>query len=470
MAAARPRSGAQTSRPPAADGDPAEVYAPPEDLSCREALLRILRRVRADTEALCAPLSGEDQAIQTMADVSPAKWHRAHTSWFFETFILARFFAGYRLFDSSYPYFFNSYYEQIGAPYPRARRGLLSRPGAGEIGRYREAVDQALEDFAARAPEAVWRQAAPLIVLGLHHEQQHQELILTDIKHVMAQNPSKPAVYPLARVSPPGRASLPGQGGAKAGEEPACSWIAFEGGLCEIGRQEGQASGFAFDNETPRHRTWLAPFRLAGRLATNGEYLAFMEDGGYERAEFWLADGWAALAGDKSHAPLYWRRGADGGWHEFTLAGERPLDLAAPVVHVSYYEASAYAAWAGKRLPREAESEVAAVSVPVAGNLGRAVWDGSACAAHPRAGDGAGLSQIYGDVWEWTMSAYSPYPGFRAAGGAIGEYNGKFMCGQYVLKGGSCATAPGHMRASYRNFFPPGARWQFSGIRLAEDG
>ena len=401
---------------------------------------------RARSEALAAPLLPEDMVVQSMPDVSPTKWHLAHVTWFWETFLLAPYLAGYRIFDPAYNHLFNSYYEAIGPRHPRPARGLLSRPGVAEIARYRAHVTAALERLIATVDAAHFAAVASLIDLGLAHEEQHQELILMDIKHVFAQNPLKPAYRSPAPKT--------------ARAAPSLEWQNFAGGLVEIGHE---GAGFAFDNEGPRHKVWLEPFRLATRLVANGEYLAFVADGGYRRPEFWLSDGWIAVNAADWQAPLYWQRDGDR-WSEFTLSGLAPLDPFAPVVHVSHYEADAFARWAGRRLPAEAEWEIAATELPVEGNF---LDDG---ALHPRAATGEGLAQMFGDCWEWTQSAYAPYPGFRAPAGAIGEYNGKFMSGQMVLKGGCAVTPPGHVRASYRNFFPPAARWCFGGIRLAEDG
>ena len=389
-----------------------------------DALAR-LKAVRRRSEDLARPLLPEDMVVQSMPDVSPTKWHLAHTSWFFETFLLLPFLAGYRVFDPAYGPLFNSYYEAVGKRHPRPERGLLSRPGVEEIAAYRLHVTDAMEKLITGAEAGVWRAIAPLIDLGLHHEEQHQELILMDIKHVFAQNPLKP-VYRAENESRPRQA-------------PALNWIGFRGGLVEIGHD---GKGFAFDNESPRHKFWLEPFRMSSRLVTNGEYLAFIEEGGYRRAEFWLSDGWAAVQTQGWQAPLYWEK-PETGWAEFTLAGMRALDPASPVIHVSYYEADAFARWSGRRLPTEAEWEIAAVS--------------------------GKLEQAMDEAWQWTASAYGPYPGYRAAQGAIGEYNGKFMSGQMVLRGGCVVTPPGHARVTYRNFFPPSARWCFGGIRLAED-
>jgi ergothioneine biosynthesis protein EgtB len=413
-----------------------------------EAALARFEKNRRESEALAGGLTPEDQSIQSMPDVSPTKWHLAHTAWFFETFVLVPFDPRYRLFDPAFGYLFNSYYEAVGPRHPRPRRGLLSRPTVSEISAYRDHVAAGIAEFCGRAAEAVWRKARPLIELGVQHEQQHQELILMDIKHVFSVNPLLPAY----RTAAPARRVA----------ATALKWLEFGGGLHEIGFV---GEGFAFDNEGPRHKVWLEPYRLASRLSTCGEYLEFMADSGYSRPEFWLSDGWATRQAEGWQAPLYWRH-EDGHWSLFTLCGERALDPAEPVCHLSFYEADAFAKWAGKRLPTEAEWEVAAREAPLSGNLA------DRRAYHPRAAEPGGphLSQMIGDVWEWTASPYTPYPRFRAGNGAVGEYNGKFMCNQMVLRGGAAVTPAGHIRASYRNFFPPSARWAFAGLRLAEDG
>jgi ergothioneine biosynthesis protein EgtB len=396
--------------------------------------------IRRATEALAAPLSAEDCAIQSMPDCSPTRWHLAHTTWFFETFLLGKWERRYRPFDPAFAYLFNSYYNAVGDQFPRDRRGLLSRPGLEDVLRYRQHVDAAMDALLAdrRDPEL-----AAVLELGLHHEQQHQELILTDIKHVLGCNP----LYPAYRE----RSAASGRGAAPLG------WTAFAEGVYEIGHA---GSDFAFDNETPRHRVFLEAFELATRPVANGEYLAFVEDGGYSRPEHWLSAGWQQARDGEWEAPLNWMR-QEGAWCVFTLGGLRPVDRAEPVCHLSYFEADAFARWAGARLPAEAEWEIAAAALPVEGNF---VESG---ALHPEPARSDGHSQMFGDVWEWTSSAYGAYPGYKPAGGALGEYNGKFMCGQYVLRGGSCVTPRDHVRATYRNFFPPEARWQFSGLRLA---
>ena len=403
------------------------------------------RAVRDLSVALAAPLSDADATVQSMADASPAKWHLAHTSWFFETFVLRDHVAGYVPFDPAYAFLFNSYYEAEGARHARDARGLITRPALDDVLAYRAHVDEAIGDAMPGLPA----DARALIALGCQHEQQHQELLLTDIQHLLAQNPMKPALWAAASAMP---APMPAP----------LRWIEGREGVVEIGNG---GAGFAFDCETPRHRTLLARHALAHRPVTNDEWLEFMADGGYDDARLWLADGWAWLKANAVDAPLYWERG-DGGWMRFGLDGLRPVNPAAPATHISLYEADAYASWAGARLPTEAEWESAAAAI----DPGDGVFLDSAMAVRPRACvEGDGLRQMFGDVWEWTGSAYRPYPGFRAAEGAVGEYNGKFMSGQFVLRGGSCATPRGHVRASYRNFFYPHQRWQFTGLRLAKD-
>jgi ergothioneine biosynthesis protein EgtB len=401
--------------------------------------------IRTATEALSAPLSAEDCTIQSMADASPVKWHLAHTSWFFETFVLAPHRAGYALFDPAFRVLFNSYYNAVGDKHPRPQRGLLSRPSLESVRAYRRHVDRAMEEL---FPSVKSAELADLIELGINHEQQHQELILTDLKHMLSCNPLRP-VYAATLRS------------VTAPAPTARGWIEFEERLTEIGHEP---PGFAFDNETPRHREFVPGFALAPHPVSNAEYLEFMRDGGYRRSELWLSEGWDWVSATAVTAPFYWER--DGNtWKYFTLGGMLPLEPEAPVCHVSLYEADAYARWAGARLPTEGEWEVAARDLPIAGNF---VEDGWLRPRRPTDSPGA-LQQMFGDVWEWTQSAYAPYPGFRPAAGAVSEYNGKFMCNQYVLRGGSCATPRSHIRATYRNFFPAAARWQFTGIRLARD-
>jgi ergothioneine biosynthesis protein EgtB len=427
----------------------------PDGCTDREAALARFEAVRSASEALAANLTPEDQSIQSMPDVSPTKWHLAHTTWFFETFILNRFDPEYRVFDPAFAYLFNSYYEAAGPRHPRLQRGLLSRPTVDIVGAYRDHVGAAMGRFAERAGEAAWAEAAELIELGLHHEQQHQELILMDIKHVFSVNPLLPAYQaPRPQIAAPA---------------PARGWVDFAGGLVEIGHR---GNGFAFDNESPRHKVWLDPFRLAAYPVTCGDFLDFIEAGGYREPEFWLSDGWATVRAEGWEAPLYWRREGKE-WSIFTLGGLRRLNPAEPLCHVSFFEADAFAKWAGKRLPTEAEWELAAEGVAVAGNFAdRCDFHPAVEAATPapQSGDAITPRQMFGDVWEWTASPYIPYPRFRAAKGAIGEYNGKFMCNQMVLRGGAAVTPGGHVRPSYRNFFPPSARWAFAGLRLAEDG
>jgi len=408
-------------------------------------LLERFRAVRAASERIAAPLAIEDYVVQSMPDVSPAKWHLAHTSWFYEQFLLRPRLPGYAVFHERYEYLFNSYYEAVGPRHARPERGMLTRPTVDEIRSYRAHVDEHMLRLLAgtgRMDELV-----PLVELGLAHEQQHQELMLTDIKHVLSRNPLEPAYRAdLAAAAPSPHAG-------------SLTWSAFEGGLVEVGTDGRE--GFCFDNETPRHRAWLEPFELADRPATNGEYLEFIRDGGYENPAHWLADGWAMVQQQGWRHPLYW---SDDLESQFTLGGRRTLDPAAPVCHLSLYEAHAFATWAGARLPTEAEWEIATLGQPVEGHF----VDSERL--EPASAGGHGLRQLYGDVWEWTGSAYAPYPGFRPAAGAIGEYNGKFMCSQLVLRGGSCVTPTGHVRPTYRNFFYPHSRWQFTGVRLARDG
>ncbi|HEY3928717.1 MAG TPA: ergothioneine biosynthesis protein EgtB [Candidatus Koribacter sp.] len=408
-----------------------------------EGLLRQYREVRAATERLVAHLSPEDLMLQPMADASPAKWHLAHTTWFFETFLLSEFLPGYTEFDPDFRTVFNSYYKGIGKHPLRTTRGGFSRPTLDRVLAYRAHVDAAMQLLITNAPP----QACDLIVLGLNHEQQHQELIVTDIKFAFWSQPLQPAYAEQNRAR-------------SLASDDQLSWSTFDGGTFEIGHS---GSAFSFDNELPRHAVLLQPFRLANRLSTNREYVAFIEDDGYRRAELWLSDGWDTVKQQGWEAPLYWE--TDGNhWQLFTAAGLQPLDLDEPVCHLSFYEADAFARWSNARLPLESEWEHAAQSLPIAGNFAESGLFHPA--ASPRSN---GLQQVFGDVWEWTASPYVGYPGFHPAPGAVGEYNGKFMCNQLVLRGGSCATPQSHIRASYRNFFPPHARWQFMGVRLASD-
>ncbi|WOD37405.1 ergothioneine biosynthesis protein EgtB [Nodosilinea sp. E11] len=408
------------------------------------ALINRYWSVRQLSAALCQPLEIEDYGVQSMADVSPPKWHLAHTTWFFETFLLRPYLETYLEFHPSYGYLFNSYYESVGDRHPRPQRGLLSRPTVADIYQYRAHVDEAMAKLLSR--QADHPAVAELTALGLHHEQQHQELLLTDLKYNLAINPLRPAYRQDVAV-------------VKCACPTPLEFVGFAGGLYTIGHQ---TTDFAFDNEGPAHPVYLQDFALANRLVTNGDYLEFMADKGYQTAAHWLAEGWAMVQSEGWQAPLYWEQ-RDGQWWMFTLGGLQPVNLLEPVAHLSYFEADAYAQWRGCRLPTEAEWEVATARLPVEGNL--LTTDH----LHPQPASGnRQLQQLYGDTWEWTQSAYLPYPRFRPAPGAVGEYNGKFMCNQMVLRGGSCVTPPGHIRPSYRNFFPPSARWQFSGLRLAK--
>ncbi len=406
-----------------------------------ESLYARFRGVRDRSCALASPLSPEDQQIQSMPDVSPTKWHLAHTTWFWETFLLKPFAPDYASPDGRFDYLFNSYYETIGGQHPRAERGLISRPSCAEVATYRRHVDAAMTDLLANPPAAHADDIAVRTELGLNHEQQHQELLLMDIKHVLSMNPLAPA---YARAAP---------GAVKPARD--LQWVDFDSGLVQIGHD---GDGWAFDNEGPRHKVWLEPFRLADRLVTAGEWRDFVDDGGYDRAELWLSDGWATARAEGWRAPLYWAE-EDGAWFVFTLTGRRPLNPLEPVCHISFYEADAFARWAGRRLPTEAEWEAAAP----------AATPDPVPALHPRPADAAAdLRQIRGEVWQWTASPYVAYPRYRPAAGVLGEYNGKFMCNQMVLRGGACVTPPDHTRATYRNFYPPAARWPFTGLRLAD--
>ncbi len=412
----------------------------PADLAAR------YRAVRAQTEWLCEPLAIEDHVLQCVPDASPTRWHLAHTTWFFERFLLQENINGYVPVDEQFYFLFNSYYQALGPMHARASRGQLSRPTVVEILAYRAEVDARLVRFLDEADADTCRRIAPLLELGCNHEQQHQELMLTDLKVNLSHNPLLPAYRALA----PAETATP----------PVQTWVAFEGGIHTIGTD---GPGFFYDNEGPRHDVLLQPYALASRLVTNGEFLEFVSEGGYRRPEFWLDLGMARVRAEDWTQPLYWFE-RDGQWMDYTLGGARPLALAAPISHLSYFEADAYARWAGLRLPTEAEWEVAARGLPQTGNLLDARrFAPQVAAAKP------GLQQMFGDVWEWTSSAYAAYPRYRPAPGAVGEYNGKFMCNQYVLRGGSLATLGEHIRATYRNFFPPEARWQFSGLRLAKD-
>ncbi len=431
-------------RPPASGGDDA-----------RAQLRAHYRRVRDLTEALAAPLRPEDQVVQSMADVSPTKWHRGHTTWFFETFLLQPRLSGYDTYDPDFGYLFNSYYEAVGPRHPRAQRGLIARPDVEEVARYRAHVDAAMPKLIDGCDDDAWPELAALIVLGLHHEQQHQELLLMDIKHVLSSH-RVDATYvdPSLRVA--------------AAARPA-RMLYVDGGLVECGHA-ASPDRFAFDNESPRHKVYLEPFAIADRLVTAGEWLAFIDDRGYERPELWLSDGWYAVQEHEWRAPFYWRADDDG-WSVFTLGGWKPVDPNEPVVHVSHYEADAFARWWGGRLPTEFEWEHAVATCgPSDSVAGLPFTAPYAARLHPGpAEDAAGLAQAFGEVWQWTASAYVPYPRFAPAAGAVGEYNGKFMSGQMVLRGGACVTPAGHARTTYRNFFPPASRWMFGGLRLATD-
>ena len=410
--------------------------------------------VRAQTEALCQPLPTEDYVVSSMPDVSPTKWHLAHTSWFFETFVLAAFDPSYASPNPRYSFLFNSYYVQAGERHCRAKRGLVTRPTVDEVFAYRAHVDEGMRALIERIGSDPEHPALPVIELGLHHEQQHQELLVTDIKHVFWMNPLRPEYT--------GRSTVEG-----GGDAVELRWHDVPEGVYRIGHD---GDGFAFDNEGPPHRVFVEGFRLASRLVTNGEYREFVEDRGYRRPELWLSAGLATVQDRKWEAPLYWERDGDGVWSEFTLTGMRPLDPSEPVCHVSYYEADAFARWTGHRLPTEAEWEVAARDAPVDGTFVESrrfhpapAPDSGSSPSAPR----PLLAQLYGDVWQWTQSPYVAYPGYAPPAGAIGEYNGKWMSDQWVLRGASCATPRSHARLSYRNFFPSDARWQFTGIRLA---
>ncbi len=412
------------------------------------ALLTQFQAVRRQSEILCEPLEPEDFVLQSMPDASPAKWHLAHTTWFFETFVLGAALPDYRPRYPQYNYLFNSYYNTIGERIARDKRGLLSRPSIGEVQRYRQEIDTRVEDWLMATDEASIAALAPIMTIGFHHEQQHQELILTDLKHAFAANPLRP-IY-LDREPTPSDAPQP------------LTWTEYAEGVRWVGHE---GTDFAFDNEGPRHRQFVGAFQLANRLTTNAEYLAFIADGGYTRPEFWLSDGWYARGRLGWTAPLYWEQVA-GRWGTMSLGGMVDVAPSEPVTHISFYEADAFARWSGARLATEAEWELAALDLPITGNFMESAR------YHPApliSNEPTSPSQMFGDVWEWTQSPYTPYPGYRPVAGALGEYNGKFMCNTMVLRGGSCATPQNHIRPTYRNFFGPEARWQFTGIRLAAD-
>jgi len=414
-----------------------------------ESLMTRYRTVRGFTHKLCETLQPEDCVVQSMPDVSPTKWHLAHTSWFFETFVLKVWDPDYRPEIPEYAYLFNSYYNAAGSMHRRDLRGLISRPTLAETYRFRRSIDEQIELLLGRADEQLLRELDPVFVIGLNHEQQHQELLVTDIKHVLAQNPLYPVYRPREEQVPSRYAKEPG-------------FIEFDEAIVEIGHD---GRGFSYDNEGPRHRALVPAFALATRPVTNGEFIEFIEAGGYLRPDYWLSLGWTTLNEQKWEAPLYWEK-RDGGWWNFTLAGMRPVDQSEPVTHVSHFEADAFANWSGARLPTEFEWERAAQDLMIEGNFVEAErFQPAPVEAQPN----EKLTQMYGDVWQWTGSSYLPYPGYRAAPGALGEYNGKFMSNQMVLRGASCATSRSHARLSYRNFFQPEKRWQFTGIRLARD-
>jgi len=411
-----------------------------------EAVIARYRGVRSFTESLCETLEIEDYVVQSMTEASPVRWHLAHTTWFFETFILRHHAPGYRSPDPLYAYLFNSYYTAVGKRWARPQRGLLSRPTVREIYAYRAHVDAAMEQLLRTTAQAAWQEILPVLELGLNHEQQHQELMVTDLKHALSFNP----LHPVFRE----------RSEEQYGDACKLRYAEFPGGVTPIGHA---GNTFAYDNEMPAHRVFLEPFLLASRAVTCGEFMEFIDDGGYETPLLWLDDGWAALDAHGWTAPLYWEQ-RDGAWWAFTLSGLRPVDRSEPVCHVSYYEADAYARWAGRRLPTEFEWETASAGVAIEGHFA----DEGTLHPLPTPQSPHPVSGLFGDTWEWTASHYSPYPGYRPTEGAIGEYNGKFMCNQFVLRGGSCGTTKNHVRRTYRNFFYPDARWQFTGIRLAD--
>lgn len=417
----------------------------------QESLIEFYKTVRQFSHTLAEPLEIEDYVVQSMPDVSPTKWHLAHTSWFFETFVLSKVLKEYKSPNPQYAYLFNSYYVQAGERHLRPKRGLISRPTVEETYSYRNHVDEGMLQFMENADQKDWEEISSVIEIGIHHEQQHQELIVTDIKHVLSENPLHPK-YLNKKIN-----------GEFPKQPKENKWISYDEGIFNMGNA---GNGFGYDNEYPKHKVYLNPFKLASRLITNAEYIEFINDGGYETPEIWLSEGWATVATNNWGSPLYWQK-KDGKWMQFTLTGLRDVEPGEPVTHVSYFEADAYARWAGARLPSEAEWEVAASNIPIEGNFVENLN------FHPVSmednANGDLPEQMYGDVWEWTQSSYSAYPGYKTLPGALGEYNGKFMCNQMVLRGGSCATSRSHIRKTYRNFFPTSSRWQFMGIRLAKD-
>ncbi|WP_438764950.1 ergothioneine biosynthesis protein EgtB [Kushneria sp. TE3] len=440
-----------------------------ESAHAREWLHRF-QRVRSASETLCAPLETEDYMVQSMADVSPPKWHLAHVSWFFEAFILGPYLKDYQTPDPAYDFLFNSYYETHGKPFPRHLRGTISRPTVAQVYQFRAHIDHEMARLLSAPPSEQLDEIIDRLEIGLHHEQQHQELLVMDIKHILSCNPLHPVYRDDIRKRLLDHAEQ--APAARTLTDNAPRWHRYAAGVRQIGvdyptqpAREHDGDGFVFDSETPRHRQYVAEFELADRPVTNAEFIRFIEDGGYSRTELWLSDGWHLLHKTGWQAPEYWEK-VDGRWHTMSLGGLVPVDPNAPVCHISFYEADAYARWAGARLPTEAEWETAAEDQPIGGNFVEA--DLLQPAAQDQS-DHAGPQQLYGDVWEWTGSAFLPYPGFTPLEGSLGEYNGKFMSGQMVLRGGCCATPGDHIRASYRNFFPPQARWAFSGIRLARD-
>jgi len=409
-----------------------------------QSLLADFLHIRSQTVALCAPLENEDYGVQSMPDASPVKWHLAHTSWFFEEMILKPFAKDYAPYNDTFTHLFNSYYESIGCFFTRSERGLISRPTVKEVYAYRLYIDTAVEKLLSEKNTQNSTKIHQRLTLGLHHEQQHQELLLTDIKHAFSKNPLRPVYM-----------DTPFQPSSKA---PPVTWIEYKEGLYEVGYQ---GEDFSYDNECPSHKSYVTAFKIASRPVTNEEYLSFIDDGGYQKADLWLSDAWTLLKAEKWEAPLYWEKQSDGWWF-FTLQGMRHINMSAPVCHVSFYEAAAYARWAKKRLPTESEWEVAATTFPIIGNL-------ADTGMYAPSANTNNSHQFYGDVWEWTSSPYTEYPGYQRLEGPLGEYNGKFMSSQMVLRGGSCLTPKDHIRPSYRNFFYPDKRWQYSGIRLAED-